>query len=164
MTGKMPVSLFEDASQLISHDHKDEPFDDFQRQPLLPKKLSQLGPGTAWGDLDGDGWDDLIIGSGKGGRLAAFRNNGKGGFTRCTGKTFESVVARDQTTVLLWHGRNQETRILAGSASYEEDSNSGGTVLAYSPVIGTLEDIAATAEWSVGPLALSDLYGDGTLC
>src|SRR6185436_15291092 len=80
--------LFEDVSQLISHEHHDEPFDDFQRQPLLPKKLSQLGPGLAWGDIDGDGWDDLVIGTGKGGHLAAYRNTVNGHFMPFTGATF----------------------------------------------------------------------------
>ena len=64
MTNAVPA-LFRDASSLLSHQHQDLPFDDFARQPLLPKKLSQLGPGVAWADLNGDGWDDLVIGSGK---------------------------------------------------------------------------------------------------
>lgn len=159
-----PSPLFDDVSRILAHDHNDELFDDFQRQPLLPKKLSQLGPGVAWGDLDGDGWDDLIIGSGKGGRLAAFRNNGQGGFTRLTGKASERVEARDQTAVLLWHGKDQATRILTGAANYEESSKTGVSVSAYNPTNGMVEDIAAAAEWSDGPLALGDIYGDGTLC
>ena len=38
------------------------PFDDFLRQPLLPHRHSQLGPGQAWGDVDGDGLADLYLG------------------------------------------------------------------------------------------------------
>jgi len=76
-----PVTTwFENASVLLAHTHRDEPFDDFARQPLLPRKLSQLGPGAAWADLNGDGWDDLVVGSGRGGQLALFRNDGRGGF------------------------------------------------------------------------------------
>ena len=33
--------------------HFEMVFDDFARQPLLPQKHSQLGPGVAWGDVDG---------------------------------------------------------------------------------------------------------------
>ena len=88
-----PSPLFEDVSHLISHEHHEEPFDDFQRQPLLPKKLSQLGPGVAWADIDGDGWDDLVIGTGKGGRLAAYHNNGKGQFAPFSGTGFGIVIA-----------------------------------------------------------------------
>src|SRR5207247_8864881 len=73
-------TLFTDVSQLLHHTHHEDPFNDFERQPLLHKKLSQLEPGVAWFDLDGDGHDELIIGSGKGGKLAVFQNDGKGGF------------------------------------------------------------------------------------
>jgi hypothetical protein len=74
--------VFEEVSRLLEHTHHEEEFNDFERQPLLPKKLSQLGPGVAWGDVDGDGHEDLVIGSGKGGTLAVYRTDGRGGVER----------------------------------------------------------------------------------
>src|SRR5258708_14900145 len=73
--------FFEDVSRLLSHAHHEEPFDDFARQPTLPKRLSQLGPGVCWCDVTGDGWDDLIVAGGKGGSLAGFVKHAKSGFT-----------------------------------------------------------------------------------
>ena len=43
----------------------------------LPNAFSQLGPGVAWYDLDGDGHEDLIVGTGRSGTLAWFRNDGR---------------------------------------------------------------------------------------
>lgn len=48
-----------DATEAIQHEEIE--FDDYQLQPLLPYKLSQLGPGQAWSDLDGDGDDDFFL-------------------------------------------------------------------------------------------------------
>ena len=93
---------FTDVSEALNHSHHDDVFDDYQRQPLLPLKLSQLGPGVAWFDLDGDGWDDLIIGSGKGGSLAIFHNDQKGGFTRLARLPFDQAATRDQTGIVAW--------------------------------------------------------------
>ena len=63
---------FSDVSDLLRHTHHEEAFDDFALQPTLSKRMSQLGPGVSWFDVDADGWDDLIIGSGRGGHLAIF--------------------------------------------------------------------------------------------
>ncbi len=71
----IPSPFFEDVSQRLNHRHQDAAFDDFQRQPLLPRRLSSLGPGVCWWDVDGDGWDDLVIGGGKGGQLACYLND-----------------------------------------------------------------------------------------
>ena len=46
--------------------HKEANFEDYERQPLLPYKHSQLGPATAIGDLDGDGLEDFFFGGASG--------------------------------------------------------------------------------------------------
>lgn len=63
---RTPLSspLFAPLVGAMVAEHHEEPFDDFSRQPLLPNKLSQLGPPMAWGDVDGDGDDDLFLGEG----------------------------------------------------------------------------------------------------
>ncbi|MDG2124558.1 MAG: VCBS repeat-containing protein, partial [Verrucomicrobiales bacterium] len=52
-------------------------FDDFERQPLLPNKLSQLGPGIAFADVNGDGWDDFYIGRSKKNAGLVYLHGGK---------------------------------------------------------------------------------------
>lgn len=58
-----PAPLFLEVSDRLSHRHFEEPFDDFAQQPLLPYRLSRLGPGVGWLDLDGDGRLDLVAGN-----------------------------------------------------------------------------------------------------
>ncbi|HZR18821.1 MAG TPA: FG-GAP-like repeat-containing protein [Verrucomicrobiae bacterium] len=153
--------LFEDASALISHTHHEDGFNDFDRQPLLPRKLSQLGPGIAWADLDGDGWEDLVIGSGKGGQLAVYRNDGRGGFTRLTGEGFGKNATQDQIGIVTWPGNGSS--ILVASANYEDGPSVKGGISSYDPKTGASDRVILTGESSVGPLAITDMDGDGEL-
>lgn len=68
--------LFTRSKALDGLVHREQNFEDFDRQPLLPNKLSQLGPGMAWADADGDGDDDLFIGAARGMGAAVLRNDG----------------------------------------------------------------------------------------
>ena len=154
--------LFQDVSSSLAHTHEDETFDDFARQPLLPNRLSQLGPGVSWFDLDGDGWDDLIVGSGKGGRLGVFRNDGRGGFKRTDEAPFNFPVARDQTTILGWRSASQ-TLLFAGSANYEDGLAIGGCVRVFDVRNRKMDDRFPASPSSSGPLALADIDGDGQL-
>lgn len=157
------ATAFEDVSPLLGHRHVDMSFDDFSRQPLLPRRLSQLGPGVAWFDFDGDGWDDLIIGSGRGGRLSVFRNTGQGGFTDVAEAPFAEEVLRDQTAVMGWRKGPGQTVILAGSANYEGEPSSASSVRQYDVSARKAEAIAQIEGSSIGALALSDIDGDEDL-
>src|SRR2546425_3761004 len=150
--------VYEDVSQLLQHSHHEEEFNDFDRQPLLPRKLSQLGPGVGWYDVDGDGREDLIIGSGRGGKLAVYRDEGTGGFKRWSEEQFEKVMPRDQTAVL-----GTEFGLLVGSANYEDGQTNGGCVRIYDTRRKVSGESVLGQRFSVGPLALADVDGDGDL-
>jgi len=158
-----PKPLFEDASHLLNHKHVDEPFDDFGRQSLLPRKLSQLGPGVCWFDVNSDGWDDLIIGSGRGGQLGVFLNDTKGGFKRTAEPPFSFPVTRDQTAVLGLQRGDAKALLLAGSSNYEDGLALGAPVRQYDIGLKKIDDTLPGQISSTGPLALADIDADGDL-
>jgi hypothetical protein len=155
--------MFEDVSDRLKHTHHQDPFDDFERQPLLPRRLSQLGPGVGWFDVDGDGWDDLVVGSGKGGRLAVFRNDGQGHFQRLQGAPWDQEVSRDQTTVLGWSRPDGSRSLLAGAANYEDGQATGAAVNEFAPGQPAAAGVIPAGSASVGPLAMADYEGNGQL-
>ncbi|MEM7698049.1 MAG: FG-GAP-like repeat-containing protein [Verrucomicrobiota bacterium] len=65
---------FTQSASLTGFSHEELEFDDYDRQPLLPFKLSQLGPGQAWGDIDGDGDPDFLLSGAAGQPSQLFRN------------------------------------------------------------------------------------------
>ena len=155
--------FFQDASLRIAHRHHEEFFDDLARQPSLPFRLSQLGPGVSWFDVDGDGWDDLIVGTGRGGNLAVYRNAQDGSFAPITNAILAQPVTRDQSTVLAWTRPDGQVELLAGSANYEDGLAAGSIVRRYPLRQTKIDDSMPGAPPSVGPLAMADYDGDGRL-
>ncbi len=157
-------AFFEDVSHQLNHRHVDEPFDDFARQPLLPRRLSQTGPGVAWMDWDGDGRDDLFVGSGRGGRPALFRNlGGNRGFQRVQDPPWDSVVTRDQTGWVGLRERDGKTRMWVGSANWEDGRKEDGKLRQHTSSETEVRDQLPEVDWSVGPLAVGTPEGEGPL-
>ena len=82
--------------------HKETLYDDYAVQPLLPQKNSQLGPGMAWGDIDGDGDDDFYLAGAKNDKGKLIRNNGSGKFTRLTGGDLAADFAAEDMGALFF--------------------------------------------------------------
>jgi enediyne biosynthesis protein E4 len=156
-----PGPWFADLSAQLRHQHVDEPFDDFARQPLLPRTLSQLGPGITWFDFNSDGWDDLLVGAGRGGRLAVFRNDTRGGFVSQRSVLLQQPAENDLTTVLGWRPAPESAVLLLGMANYESGRTQGAGLRQINLNTGSVDDLPAVDGGSVGPLALGDLDGDG---
>jgi len=155
---------FEDRTDQLRHRHRDDPHDDRARQPLLPKSLSHLGPGVAWFDFDRDGWDDLVIGAGRGGQIALFRNNRQGGFTQLRVDRPAVPQTHAHTAVLGHYPGPDRAELLVGLTHYP-DGHAGSPAVAQFN-LGTrrfTETLGTALPASVGPLALADFNGDGQL-
>ena len=151
--------MFEDMSHLINHRHHEDPYDDFVRQSLLPARLSQLGPGVAWGDLDSDGDDDLVIPSGRGGRLSVFINS-DGTFNEIKG----DITVYDQTGVVIYNSF-QGPEILVGHSNFESPKREASFIQGFrlkDDVIIPTRKIETNFS-SLGALCMGDIDLDGDL-
>jgi enediyne biosynthesis protein E4 len=160
--------LFADATaELGGHAHTEDVFDDWGRQFLLPGALAQLGPGVTWFDKDRDGDEDLLIGTGKGGRLGVYRNDGG----RLIAEPERGPVAPADFTSVLGLPADGGARILVGVSTWQArtlpEMTDQPAALSLSTVAGRLppaaDPLVGSHESATGPLALGDYDGDGDL-
>lgn len=69
--------------------HREDPFTDFNREALLPWRMSTPGPRMAAGDADGDGLEDVFVGGATGQASALFLQKA-GGFVPASAATWET--------------------------------------------------------------------------
>jgi hypothetical protein len=158
---------FEEITGRLSHQHSDTEYQDFQRQPLLSRRQSQDGPGAAWVDVDGDEQKDLIVGTGRGGELAYFQNEGEGDFTRVQGGDLDQSYERDLTGIVGFP-TDEGATVLVGKSNYErqpDDPADPSEILVFEADASgmRLVDRLTFGSDAVGPLALADIDGDGDL-
>ena len=160
-----PDPLFVDRSDLLGHVHHENDFDDFARQPLLPNRLSRLGPGVAWHDFNGDQRPDLIVGTGAGGRRTVLLNDRQTGFVPASGDPLALPALRDQSGLAAWTRADGTATLLSGSANFEDGDPGGAAVERWDfrHGSGRPEPAIPGGPASVGPIALADLEGRGEL-
>ncbi|HNE28258.1 MAG TPA: VCBS repeat-containing protein [Saprospiraceae bacterium] len=71
--------------------HRENEFDDYERERLLSRQYSRPGPALALGDVDGDGAEDVFVGGARGQSGAIFLQKGDGIFVENPAHPFESV-------------------------------------------------------------------------
>lgn len=155
-------ALFEDVtSQLGGHTHVDPPFDDWERQFLLPNSLAHFGPGVSWFDYDRDGDEDLLVGAGRGGRLGVFRND-RG---RLVPRPNEGLVTPADLTTVLGVAGAAGTKLVAGVSSWEGQPVPAAVVISSgaSGVGTSAAELLANTRSSTGPVAVADYDRDGDL-
>jgi hypothetical protein len=156
---KIAEPFFKDVSSWLNHQHHQEFYNDYARQPLLPWQLSQEGPGVAWINLLDDGHEELVIGSGRGGAIGVFLYDGLGGMKHFPAA---SKLPEDLTGVVGWVGNPHQRALVVGRSNYTSTRNCpAASISGFAPTPWTkaLPESAA----STGPLAIADVYGNGTL-
>jgi hypothetical protein len=154
------TALFADATTLLGgHTHTEKLFDDFRRQPLLPERLSQGGPGITWADVAGDGRDVLYVGTGAGGRVGRFAYRDG----RFAAGAIGGPAAGDLTTLI-----PMARGVVAGQSWYESATPAEASTMpaligldAAAPALAPLG--VAQAPGAIGALAAADVDADGEL-
>lgn len=67
-----------DERPIVKHLHRENQFDDYEKEILLPHRMSYLGPHLTKSDINGDGFDDLFIGGAVGSAGKLYLSNGTG--------------------------------------------------------------------------------------
>ncbi len=116
-------ALFQEVSSPagLAFRHKEFEYDDYELQPLLPGKLSQLGPGLAWGDVDNDGDDDLFVGGAAGQSGQLMINDGEAGFRSVDGPWSEDQSCEDMAALWIDHDSDGDLDLFVASGSSEFD-------------------------------------------
>lgn len=117
--GSQPA-MFETSPGFRNIRHVERDWDDFEREPLLPNRHSQLGPGIAWGDVDGDGDEDFWMGQAAGTPGQLLTNQGDGSFRNTRQQVFaEDAACEDMGAALIDVDRDGDLDLYVASGSVE---------------------------------------------
>jgi hypothetical protein len=117
---KTEQTLFVDVSKASGLDfkHKDVRFNDYDREPLLPLRMSELGCGVVWGDVNGDAEPDLFCG-GAAGQSGELFVNKDGSFKKVDGPWREHKDREDSACLFFDADGDGDQDLYVGSGSNE---------------------------------------------
>ncbi|NNE15134.1 MAG: VCBS repeat-containing protein [Saprospiraceae bacterium] len=103
----------------IDFNHKENTFDDFQKEILLPQKQSAFGPALAKGDINNDGLEDLYFGGAKGQAGTLYTQNKNGSFKKHSSQPWQNEFMSEDVDAVFIDANNDEHKdliILSGGS------------------------------------------------
>ncbi|WP_139955935.1 VCBS repeat-containing protein [Flavicella sediminum] len=85
----------------VDFKHQEDSYNDFENEPLLPHKYSQLGEALAVGDINNDGLEDFFVGNAKNSMAKMYSQNENGSFAVVSGP-WELDLDFEDTAALLF--------------------------------------------------------------
>jgi len=98
--------------------HRENEFDEYVDQPLLPAGVSRLGPGMAVGDCNGDGKDEVFVGGARGQAGALFVATSNG-FEKQPGPWEKDADCEDMGCVWIDHDKDGDLDLFVASGGAE---------------------------------------------
>lgn len=102
-----PILEEVDSKYGIRFRHKENNFDDYKKQYLLPYRLSRQGPALATADINNDGLDDVYLGGAMGYKSHFYVQKPDGTFDLLKG-TFKSDNNHEDTEALFFHANDDD--------------------------------------------------------
>jgi hypothetical protein len=116
------TKLFQEV-KAIDFTHKENNYNDFKREIMLPHMLSTLGPKLAIGDVNGDGLEDAFIGGAKGAVGGIFLQTLSGGFVKSNKIDLEPDAASEDMGALFFDAdgdRDMDLYVVSGGNEFDK--------------------------------------------
>ena len=122
---KPKTKQFETVVQKDAFIHKENPYDDFKDEVLLPHKNSTLGPALAVGDLNNDGKEDYVIGGAIAQATSLYIQQANGTFEKVDVPIFEKDKFYEDLGIQIFDADNdgdQDIYLASGGNEFKSDS------------------------------------------
>ena len=148
--------------------HKENDFDDFEREVLLPHKMSNMGPAIAVSDVNGDGLEDFYVGGAIGQSGSLYLQDVDGEFSVTQQELWNSNKNNEETVAYFFDfDGDKDMDLYIGNGSNEFENGSAGLkdkIYKNSNGVYELVDILPeNLKISTGCVASADYDNDGDL-
>jgi hypothetical protein len=146
--------------------HRENPFDDFDRQALIPRMLSREGPALVTGDMNGDGLEDVFFGGAAESASSIFFQERNGTFTASPNQLPSEEKRYEDVSALLFDADgdgDNDLYVTSGGSAFPNGSSRYQDRLYLNNGGEFSKATLPTMPTSTGPVVALDYDADGDL-